>query len=205
MPSDDQPQIYLISPHEFELSVFSEQLKGILATTEIACFRLAMPGADLDSLARTADSLREICHAADVAIVIENHAKLAMAHGLDGVHLNDGPRRVRDLRKDLGADAIVGAFCGASRHNGLSAGEAGADYVSFGPITPDPLADGAPAETDLFAWWSEVVEVPVVAEGGLTPDQIKTLAPLTDFFAIGREIWRAEDPGSELKSLISNI
>ena len=49
------------------------------------------------------------------------------------MHLTQGARGVRHARKELGADAIVGAFCGASRHEGMNAGEAGADYVSFAP------------------------------------------------------------------------
>ena len=86
------------------------------------------------------------------------------------MHLSDGARQVRAVRKALGADAIVGAFAHASRHDGLTAGEIGADYVSFGPVGATGLGDGSTAPLDLFEWWSEMIEVPVVAEGGLTPD-----------------------------------
>ncbi len=41
---------------------------------------------------------------------------------------------MRDVRKALGADRIVGAFAGASRHKGMTLAEAGADYVAFGPV-----------------------------------------------------------------------
>ncbi len=77
--------------------------------------------------------------------------------GLDGVHLTDGARTVRKARKDLGADAIVGAFCGVTRHEGISAGEAGADYAAFGPIGATGLGEG---DYGLFQWWSEMIEVP---------------------------------------------
>ena len=39
-----------------------------------------------------------------------------------------------DVNGDGLSDAIVGAFCGTSRHDGMTAGEMGADYVSFGPV-----------------------------------------------------------------------
>lgn len=201
MPRDDQPQIYLVSPTEFELSAFSESLKAVLDAREIACFRLSMPGADQDALSRNADLLREVCHSADVAIVIENHFRLAASLGLDGVHLTDGPRLVRDVRKELGGDAIVGSYCANSRHAGLSAGEAGADYVAFGPITPDLLGDGSSADFELFEWWSELIEVPIVAEGGLDAAAIKRLFPATDFFAFGKEIWSTPDPVKALNTL----
>ncbi len=121
------------------------------------------------------------------------------------MHLTDGARLVRKVRQELGQDAIVGAFCGASRHDGLNAGEAGADYISFGPIGETPLGDGSVAERDLFEWWSEVVEVPVVAEGALDVDLITDLAPITDFFGIGDEIWLADDPVAALKTLIATL
>jgi thiamine-phosphate pyrophosphorylase len=83
----------------------------------------------------------------------------------------------------------------------MSAGEAGADYVSFGPVGETTLGDGSRAEAELFQWWSEMIEIPVVAEGGLDADIVRALAPITDFFGIGEEIWRADDPVTALKNL----
>jgi thiamine-phosphate pyrophosphorylase len=125
--------------------------------------------------------------------------------GLDGVHLTDAARSVRKTRKELGDDPIVGAFCGTSSHDGMSAGEAGADYIAFGPVGDSALGDGSKAERDLFAWWSEMIELPVVAEGALDTDLIETLAPVTDFFAIGEEIWREEDAGAALTRLTAPL
>jgi len=122
--------------------------------------------------------------------------------GLDGVHLADGARSVRASRKALGPDAIVGAFCQGSRHEGLTAGEAGADYVAFGPVAPTRLGDGTCVDIAHFAWWSEMIEVPVVAEGALDPDRVRALAPVTDFFGVGPEIWDADAPLAALEALV---
>ncbi len=201
MDTPEQPQIYLITPPTIALSTFPEQLGRVLDSAEIACIRLALAGNDEDTIARTADACREVAHARDVAIVISNHVLLAQRLGLDGVHLDDGSRSVRAVRKELGADAIVGSFCSASSHDGMTAGENGADYVAFGPVGTSTLGDGTIAEKDLFQWWSEMIEVPVVAEGGLTPELIRDLAPHTDFFGIGDEIWSQDDPVAALKAL----
>ena len=85
----------------------------------------------------------------------------------------------------------------------MTAGEAGADYVSFGPVGATGLGDGDSAPLDLFQWWSEMIEVPVVAEGGLTPETVAQFAPHTDFFGIGDEIWGTEDPVKPLSDLIA--
>ena len=45
--------------------------------------------------------------------------------------------------------------------------------------------------------------LPVVAEGGLDADHLRRLAPVTDFVALGEEIWQAEDASAELSALIA--
>ncbi len=205
MADKDRPQITLITPPAFDWESFPDTLARVLDTVEVACLRLPLAGADEFELARQADAARLVAHARDVAVVIETHIGLAQRLGLDGVHLTDGARTVRKARKELGADAIVGAFCGASRHEGISAGEAGADYVAFGPVGAVALGDGAQADWDLFQWWSEMIEVPVIAEGGLTADLVGKFGPVTDFFGIGAEIWRAEDPAAALKALVAPL
>ncbi|UWR04858.1 thiamine phosphate synthase [Ruegeria conchae] len=203
MDTPEQPQIYLITPPTITLSTFPDQLSRVLDGAEIACIRLALAGSDEDTIARAADACREVAHAHDVALVISNHVLLAQRLGLDGVHLDDAARSVRAARKELGPDAIVGSFCGASSHDGMTAGEGGADYVAFGPVGNVALGDGTRAEQDLFQWWSEMIEVPVVAEGGLTEDLIRDLTPCTDFFGIGDEIWSHDNPLDALNTLIA--
>lgn len=198
----DAPQLYLVTPPEIDLSVFPDRLAGVLDAREVACVRIALATQDEDRVSRAADVLREVAHARDVAIVVDRHVGLAERLGLDGVHLSDGARGVRAARTALGADAIVGAFCGASRHDGMTAGEAGADYVSFGPVGASGLGDGSVAEVELFQWWSEVIEVPVVAEGALDAERVRALWPVADFIALGEEVWWSEDAVAALARLL---
>lgn len=201
----EQPQLYLITPPEFELSQFPGSLAGILDGIEIACLRLTLSTRDEDRIARAADACREVAHARDVPLVIDSHFRMVERLGLDGVHLDDGARSVRKVRKEIGTEPVIGAWCGASQHDGMTAGEAGADYIAFGPVAAGLTGAGEVAEADLFAWWSQMIELPVVAEGGLTLEAVERLAPVTDFFAVGEEIWRADDPLAELKSLTAPL
>ncbi len=205
MTQAQQPQIYLITPPALDLEVFVPRLSAVLDAHDIACIRLALATLDDSVLSRAADTVREIAHARDIPLVIERHVQLVETLGLDGVHLTDGSRSVRKTRAALGADAIIGAFCGASTHDGMTAGEAGADYIGFGPVGPTPLGDGTQAAHDVFAWWSQMIELPVVAEGALTTDLIAQFAAVTDFFAIGPEIWDAEDPAAALAALTAPL
>lgn len=203
--SEDRPQLYLVTPPAFELDAFPDRLAAVLDGYAVSCVRLAMAGRDEDRIARAADALRQVAHARDVAIVIETHAGMIARLGLDGVHLTDGARSIRKLRKDLGADAIIGAACGVTRHEGISAAEAGADYVAFAPVGETGLGDGSRAGQDLFEWWSEMIEVPVVAEGALTADLVAQLGPVADFFAVGEEIWRDDDALAALRALMAPL
>ncbi len=203
MADTEQPQIYLITPPAPDLDWYSTTLAPVLDKNEVACIRLALASTDEDHIARAADACRAVAHARDVALVIDTHLMLVGRLGLDGVHLTDGARSVRAARKELGPDPIIGAFCGTSRHEGVSAGEAGADYVSFGPAGQSALGDGSSAGADLFGWWTEMIELPVVAEGLLDAGLIGKLAPVTDFFGIGNEIWDSDDPAAALHDLIA--
>ncbi len=201
MSDAELPQIYLISPPEFDLLSFPDRLAACLDAVPVGCVRLALASHDEDRIGRAADALREVTHARDVALVIDSHFKLVERFGLDGVHLTDGARSVRAVRKELGDDAIVGTHCGNSRHDGMTAGELSADYVAFGPVGTTDLGGVQQAEPELFEWWSQMIEVPVVAEGALTPELVKLLAGTTDFFGIGDEIWAAEDAAAKLSEL----
>mgnify|MGYP000856557665 FL=1 len=201
--TDDLPQVYLITPPEFELSIFPDRLAACLDAVPVACVRLGLASRDEDKIGRAADALRVVTQERDVALVIETHLKFVERHGLDGVHLTDAARSVKKARKDLGEDAIVGTFCAGSRHDGMTAGELGADYVSFGPIGQTGLGTGSAVEPELFEWWCQMIEVPVVAEGALDAGLIKALAPHTDFFGIGDEIWKADDAAAALKALVA--
>ena len=200
----DAPQFYLITPDRIELSAFSGTLAGVLDAVEVACVRLAMASADEGEVRRAADVIRDLCHQRDVPVVIADHMRLVEPHGLDGVHLTT-PKNIREARGAIGKDAILGVFCGASKHEGLTSGEAGADYVSFGPVTASALGDGETAGMDLFEFWSAFVEVPLVVEGGLDDAAIGRVSGLVDFLALGPEIWQADDPAARLGDIRSAL
>ena len=200
------PRLYLITPSHIDLDgAFIAHLSTIMDYHDIACLRLSLETQDEYQIGKISDRLRDLCHTKDVAIVIENHMILAEKFGLDGVHLSDGARHVAKARKKLGSDAIVGCFCGASRHAGMTAGEAGADYISFGPVSGTELNDGSFAQPELFDWWSQMIEVPVIAEGAVTPKALADVGGYVDFIALGQELWTVDDPNAHLSDLLKQI
>ena len=95
MSDTSQPKIYLVSPQEINLSgAFPEILVDTLVAFDVACLRLQLSSEDEREIGKIADIMREICHAHDVAIVIERHMLLVERFGLDGVHLTDGSKNI---------------------------------------------------------------------------------------------------------------
>jgi thiamine-phosphate pyrophosphorylase len=205
MSDQESTQIYLITPTDAELSFYTETLAPLLDKFPMACVRLGLVSDDESAISRQADQMREVAHARDVSAVITTHYRMVDQLGLDGVHRVDAAKSIRDIRDELGGDAIVGTHCGTSRHAGMNAGEASADYVCFGPMTQTALGDEAVAEFETFEWWSQMVELPVIAEGNLTLEAAEIIAPVADFIALGPELWNSEDPAKTLSDYIHRI
>ncbi len=195
-----EDRLYLVTPLAPGPD-FPDLLAAALDAGGVACVRLDIAGTE-DEIRRMADALRPVCAARDVALTIAEHVGLVVPHGLDGVHLGKGgAAAVRAARTALRAERIVGAFAGASRHRGMLAAEAGADYAAFGPIRAGALGDGAEASDDLFDWWDAVIETPSVAEGGLSPERAAALATTADFLAPRMSVWRnAQGPAAAVRA-----
>ncbi|MCL5775708.1 thiamine phosphate synthase [Limibaculum sp. FT325] len=195
-------RLYLVTPASLDPETHLAALAPMLATGAVACLRLDLgEGPGEDAWIRAANHLIGPCHQADVALVIAEHHRLVRPLGLDGVHLGRSRATIRELRKTLGRDAIIGAFGGAERHRAMSLAEAGADYVSLGPVrVRGALGDGAAAGDELFDWWSEMIETPCVAEGGVTLDDARRLGARADFVVPDPAlIWDSPDPAAALR------
>jgi thiamine-phosphate pyrophosphorylase len=186
-------RLYLVTPAQLEPEVLAALAERALATGWVACLRLDLGAAPEDAWRAAAAALVPVAHASDVAVVIAEHHRLVGPLGLDGVHLAASRTQVREARRALGPEKIVGAFAGASRHKGMTVAEAGADYVSLGPVGDvGALGDGTRAGDDLFEWWAEMIETPVVAEGGVMPEDAARLKDWADFVVPEVSVW--EDP-----------
>ncbi len=168
------------------------ELAQALARADIACVSLGRGGTALDE--NYADRLINLAQAAGTACLIEDDVELAERLGADGVHLvTADPEAYRKARALLGGEANIGAHCAFSRHAAMLLAELGADYVGFGPSSPDDI-DGIARCAELIAWWGETFVVPCVAFNIDGIDAARELATLgADFVAPSQAIWREED------------
>ncbi|RZJ39950.1 MAG: thiamine phosphate synthase, partial [Brevundimonas sp.] len=108
----------------------------------------------------------------------------------------------------LGPDAMIGVTCHDSRHLGMEAAEAGADYVAFGAFFPtDTKETTHRPEPDILTIWQETMEIPCVAIGGITADTAAVLAAAgADFVAVSGAVWNSpKGPAEAVRELLTNL
>ena len=187
-------QLYLISPLDVS-GEFPERLARALDAAPVAAFQFRVKDMDDHAAARLAAPLLEICAARDVTFIVNDSVSLAKRLGADGVHLGQSDGLVADARAELGREAQIGVTCHGSRHLGIDAGEAGADYVAFGAFFPSTTkATEHKAELELLEWWQEIMEIPCVAIGGITPANCAPLVSAgADFLAVSAAVWSGDE------------
>jgi thiamine-phosphate pyrophosphorylase len=191
-------QLYLISPLDVT-GEFPRRLENALDASgpdgPVAAFQFRVKGVDQHEAVRLAEPLQAICVARDVAFIVNDSAELARRLAADGVHLGQHDGDVRLARELLGREAQIGVTCHASRHLALEAGEAGADYVAFGAFFPsDTKASEHRPELELLEWWQQMMEIPCVAIGGITPDNCLPLVEAgADFLAVSNAVWGGDE------------
>lgn len=199
----DPCRLYLITPPVFEPSAFADTLASALDAGDVSCVQLRLKDVAADDIRRRAEALMPVCHARDVAFLINDYPDIAAELGADGVHIGADDTSYDDARQIVGPDAIVGVSCYDSRHDAMAAAEAGADYIAFGAFFPTTtkIARATPAP-DILAWWSEYMVVPSVAIGGITPENCGPLvAAGADFLAVINAVWQHESgPGEAVRA-----
>jgi thiamine-phosphate pyrophosphorylase len=194
IPERERCRVYLITPPAFEIATFADTLASALDAGDVAAVQLRLKDVDDDVLRRAIDALRPLTQARGVSFLMNDRPDLAVAHGCDGAHVGQSDTPALVARKLLG-DLTMGVTCHDSRHLALEAAEAGADYVAFGAFFPTTTKDAtAQADIETLRWWAEVMEIPVVAIGGITPANCAPLVQAgADFLAVVGAVWNHAD------------
>jgi thiamine-phosphate pyrophosphorylase len=188
------PQLYLITPADPDLERFPRQLMSVLTGPEVAALlvrRGSMADADYADLV---ERLVQIGQAAGAAVLVEDDVELARSAGADGVHITSGgARAIRAAVDAIKPDGIVGIGNIKSRHDAMSFGELGVDYVMFGPLG----GERDPQASELAQWWAETFEVPaVLSDPGADAGETGTVA--AEFLGLSDCVWRTPDPVSAM-------
>ena len=203
----DGCRLYLITPPALDPLPFRDRLAAALDAGDVAAVQLRLKDAGDDAIRRAIDALRPVTQDRGVAFLLNDRPDLAVAHGCDGAHVGQTDTPARDARKILGK-LTMGVTCHASRDLAMQAGDDGADYVAFGAFFPTATKETtAQADPELLRWWSELMELPCVAIGGITAENCAPLvAAGADFLAVVGAVWNHTDgPAAGVRAMNAAI
>ena len=203
MSESDGCRLYLITPPVLAPAKFRDSLAAALDGGDVAAVQLRLKDWAEDDLRRAIDVLRPVAQDRGVAFLLNDNPALAVSTGCDGAHVGQTDMAAAQARSVLGKKLMLGVTCHGSRDLAMDAGHAGADYVAFGAFFPSTTKEPpAMAEVELLSWWSEIMEVPCVAIGGITPANCGPLVKAgADFLAVSAAVWgHPEGPATAVRA-----
>jgi len=117
--------------------------------------------------------LRALTRAQGGLLIVNDRVDVALALDADGAHVGQDDLPAREVRRLLGPDRLLGVSARTVEEAVRAAGE-GADYIGFGPVFPTATKGdaGPPRGLEDLRRACHAVAVPVVAIGGITPDNV---------------------------------
>ena len=165
--SDDLAEGY------FEADAYSDELKNSLNRYEELCFRKDLTE---DEFLVESKKIQLLCKKYRVPFIINDNVKLAKEIDADGVHVGQSDMEALDVRAQLGEDKIIGVSA-RTVEQALLAEKHGADYLGVGAVfQTGTKTDAREVEHSVLKEICTKVDIPVVAIGGITQDNVKELS-----------------------------
>ncbi len=129
-----------------------------------------------EAFLREAKEIQGLCRSYGIPFVINDNVALAREIGADGVHVGQSDMKAQDVRAILGKDKIIGVSA-QTVEQALLAQRQGADYLGVGAVFPTgSKADAVEVDHQVLQEICRAVDIPVIAIGGITEENVTTLA-----------------------------
>ena len=201
-PQDAEPRLLLFGPPVLDPALDPAVAAALAAGRPAALIVSPRAFGERDQTVARLERLRALTNQAGAALLIDGDAAAAINGGADGVFVR-GSIEIPPARRVLGLGRLIGADCGHSRHEAMTAGEAGADFVAFGELERVPDEGEL---VDLVAWWGELFVLPVAA---LAPLRTRTIEQLlragADFIGIGGDLWARPDEVADALGTLAGL
>ncbi len=126
---------------------------------------------------RNAQEISVLCRSRGTVFIVNDRPDIALLSGAHGVHLGQDDIPVREARRMLPPDMIIGIST-HSEEQALKAMADSPDYLAIGPVYDTVSKNGALLKgigVDIAARVASAATVPVVAIGGIVPDRVAEL------------------------------
>ena len=151
-----------------------------------------------------ARQLKILCGKYNTPFIINDDIVLASAINADGVHLGKDDTSCEQARALFGQQMIIGISCYNDLNRAIAAEKTGANYIAFGACFPTSTKKNTTrAGPVLIHEAKQKLELPVVAIGGITPENGKLLVDAgADFLAVISGVYSQDDPAATTRSYV---
>lgn len=168
----DIPPLYLISDTIISKLTHREIFR-IAVSLGVRFIQLREKHMSKRELYKEAMAIRRITKRHNTIFIINDYVDIAHLVDADGVHLGQDDLPLREARRILGNDKIIGISTHTLKQ-AIDAEKEGADYIGYGPIFYTHTKNaGRPKGIDSLRRIREYVGIPVVAIGGITIDNAR--------------------------------
>jgi len=188
VPPRPVPRLYLATPEVDDPSSLAAGLPGLLAAADVAAVLLRLKPTDQRSMISRVKALAPAIQDKGAALLLDGHVGLVARGGADGAHLT-GVEALKEALPTLKPDRIAGIGGLTTRHDSMTAAEAGADYVLFGEPDARGQRPSIAAITERVQWWAELFEPACVGFAASREEVFEFAAAGADFVLVGDLIW----------------
>ena len=155
-------------------------------------FQLRLKEYSQIDVAKIAKQIQKVCKDYNCQLILNDYPNIALDLELDGVHLGEHDAKIAEVRKQVPDHFTIGASCYNSKHRAMQAGEDGANYLAFGAFFPTTTKQiKYYADVELLQWATELLNLPIVAIGGIIASNCANLvANKADFLAVISFVWQ---------------
>ncbi|MFS9332436.1 thiamine phosphate synthase [Streptococcus mitis] len=191
---------------------YQDSLQSFLEKIETACrsgvtiVQLREKNLTTNQYYQLAKQVKEITDAYQVPLIIDDRLDVCLAVDAAGLHIGDDELPVSVTRQVLGPDKILGVTAKTVKR-ALEAEEGGADYLGTGAIFPTTTKENAPITLiSTLKTICQRVDIPVVAIGGLTSENIDQLMGTgIAGVAVVRDLMQAEDIEAKTQAFLTKL
>jgi len=191
---------------------YQDSVESFLAKVETACrsgvtiVQLREKNLTTNQYYQLAKQVKEITDAYQVPLIIDDRLDVCLAVDAAGLHIGDDELPVSVARQVLGPEKILGVTAKTVKR-ALEAEEGGADYLGTGAIFPTTTKENAPITLiSTLKTICQRVDIPVVAIGGLTSENIDQLMGTgIAGVAVVRDLMQAEDIETKTQAFLTKL
>ena len=191
---------------------YQDSLESFLEKVETACrsgvtiVQLREKNLTTNQYYQLAKEVKEITDAYQVPLIIDDRLDVCLAVDAAGLHIGDDELPVSVARKVLGPEKILGVTAKTVKR-AVEAEEGGADYLGTGAIFPTTTKENAPITLiSTLKTICQRVDIPVVAIGGLTSENIDQLIGTgIAGVAVVRDLMQAEDIEAKTQTFLTKL